>query len=53
MDLIADKRNINPDKAMAMLKAEGIALSAEDAILVLDFLYFLAVLFYKQHTAEL
>jgi hypothetical protein len=53
MDLLTDKRNISPDKAMAMLKAEGISISRKDAALVLDFLYFLALLFYKQHAAEL
>jgi hypothetical protein len=53
MDLLTDKRNISIDKAMAMLKAEGISISSEDAALVLDFLYFLALLFYKQHRAEL
>jgi len=53
MDLLTEKRNINPDKAMAMLKADGVIINSEDAALAVDFLYFLALLFYKQHAAEL
>ena len=53
MDLLTEQRNINRDKALAILQAEGVILSAEDAVLVLDFLYFLALLFYKQHAGEL
>jgi hypothetical protein len=53
MDLKTDKRNISPEKAMIILKAQGVSISLEDAALVVDFLYFLALLFYQQHAAEL
>lgn len=53
MDLKIDKRNISPEKAMATLKMQGVMINREDAALVLDFLYFLALLFYQQHAAEL
>ena len=53
MDLLTEKRNISPEKLIALLKTQGIIITLEDAALVADFLYFLALLFYKQHTAEL
>jgi hypothetical protein len=53
MDLTIDKRNISAEKMAAMLKAQGIIVNQEDADQVLDFLYFLALLFYRQYGAEL
>ena len=42
MELLADKRNVSAEKAMAMLKNQGVTLNPEDAALVVDFLYMLA-----------
>ncbi len=53
MDLTIDKRNISAEKMMTTLKAQGIIIDQEDATQVLDFLYFLALLFYKQHACKL
>ena len=53
MDLTVEKRNISTEKAIAMLKTQGISISGEDAALAVDFLYFLALLFYRQYAAEL
>jgi len=46
------KRKITPDKAIAILKVQGTVISPEDAVLLLDFLYFMAELFYNQHAQE-
>jgi hypothetical protein len=51
MDLPADKRNINADKAIAVLKTQGVTISPEDAALVVDFLYLLAEIIINE-TAE-
>lgn len=53
MDLLTEKRNISPEKLITILKAQGIIINPDDAAQLLDFLYFLALLFYKQHAAEL
>ena len=42
MDLLADKRNVSVEKAIALLKTQGVTLSQEEAALVVDFLYLLA-----------
>ncbi|MES2277125.1 MAG: hypothetical protein V4592_13935 [Bacteroidota bacterium] len=47
------KRKITPEKAMAILKAQGTVISITDAEALLDFLYFMAELFYNQHAQEL
>jgi hypothetical protein len=51
MDLLPDKRNINADKAIALLKAQGVTISQEEAALVVDFLYLLAEIVISE-TAE-
>ena len=53
MDIIIEKRNITPEKAIAMLKAQGISINIEEATEGVDFLYFLALLFYKQYAGQL
>jgi hypothetical protein len=53
MDLLTEKRNISPDKVVSMLKKQGISIGTEDAEQITDFLYFLALLFYKQYAARL
>lgn len=40
--LVIEKRNVTPEKAIALLKAEGITVSPEEAEQVVNFLYFLA-----------
>jgi len=40
--LVYEKRNITPEKAVALLKVEGITISPEEAEQVVNFLYFLA-----------
>jgi len=42
MDLPADKRNVSAEKAMALLKTQGVTINQEEAALVVDFLYLLA-----------
>ncbi|MEO7214922.1 hypothetical protein [Mucilaginibacter sp.] len=53
MDFNNIKRNITPEKAMAILQKEGLNISPEDGGLAVELLYFLALLFYKQYGSEL
>lgn len=47
-----NKQKITPDVAVAELKALGISISVADATYVLDFLYLIAEVFYRQHIGE-
>jgi hypothetical protein len=51
--MLDEKRTITPQKAIALLKKNSVIINEEDVENILDFLYFLALLFYKQHAAEL
>ncbi|NVM65078.1 hypothetical protein FHW88_003382 [Mucilaginibacter sp. SG538B] len=42
METIIRKRSITPEKAVAILKKEGLDISTPDSELVIAFLYFLA-----------
>jgi hypothetical protein len=42
MDLLADKKTVSAEKAMALLKSQGVIINPEEAALVVDFLYLLA-----------
>jgi len=53
MDLTLDKRKIGPEKVITMLRAQGLTINPDDAAEILEILYFLALLFCKQHAAEL
>jgi len=46
------KRKITPEKAIAILKAQGTLIAESDAEAVLDFLYFMAELFYNHNVTE-
>ena len=46
--MLTEKRSITAEKATALLEKEGIKISLEDAALVVDFMYVLALMFYKQ-----
>lgn len=49
METSSPQGRIKPEKAIALLKEQGIEISTEDAALVVDFLYALALIFYNQH----
>jgi hypothetical protein len=51
--MLIEKRSITPEKVIALLEKERVKISPEDAALVVDFLYALALLFYQQHAADL
>jgi hypothetical protein len=44
-----EKRNINPQQAIEILKKSGVEISEEEAEKVLDVLYFLAELIVEQN----
>jgi hypothetical protein len=48
METNFSKRTITPDKAIAFLTKEGIAISLEDAETAVSFLYFLAEIFINE-----
>lgn len=47
------KRSISEAKAISILKAQGTVLAPQEAAAVLDFLYFLAEVFYNRHAEDL
>lgn len=47
------KRSVTPERAMILLEKQGVRISRDNAIEVLELFYFLALLFYKQYGAGL
>ena len=48
----AKKRNITPQKAVAILRKEGYEINEKEAEIILDFLYFLAKLTVNQYIKD-
>ena len=48
----AKKRNITPQKAVAILRKEGYEINEKEAEIILNFLYFLAKLTVNQYIKE-
>jgi hypothetical protein len=50
--MLTEKRSITSEKATAILEKEEIKISLEDAALVVDFMYVLALMCYKQSSDQ-
>jgi hypothetical protein len=50
--LVTERRKVTPEKAIALLKAEGITISPEEAEQLVDFLHFLAEILISDAAAE-
>ena len=48
----SEKRNVSPEKAVALLSKQGITISLEEAEIVVSFLYLLAEIFTNEMIEE-
>jgi hypothetical protein len=48
--MVSEKRSITPEKAVALLKKQGLEINPTEAELVIDFLYFLAEIVTDENT---
>lgn len=49
MEIQPEKRKVTAQQAIALLEKQGVTITPENAQKVVDFMYILATMFYRQH----